>query len=221
MNDPAPEELCACGKPLHYSDPRVRAEVERAIAAVGPTVDITCGAKSYRVQRHYLALHGIASADLERLAAAGTVQKIPFAAPDPADPSTFVASRAFLRAVMDDMLYVLDDAGEPRPELNLLRWGEWMSKGGRTLRLTRFGTDAPEDPEVSTVFLGMNHQFAPGGPPVLWETMVFWKDGPAEWDGHMLRYTSRESALAGHAEICGKVQEAWKARRRLEGGVDA
>lgn len=46
---------------------------------------------------------------------------------------------------------------------------------------------------VSTVFLGINHQFQ-DGPPILWETLVF---GPKdELDGR--RYTSREAAIIGH-----------------------
>lgn len=47
---------------------------------------------------------------------------------------------------------------------------------------------------VSTVFLGIDHNWG-RGPPVLWETMIF--GGPH--DEFQERYSSHESAVAGHA----------------------
>ena len=44
---------------------------------------------------------------------------------------------------------------------------------------------------VSTVFLGLDHNFTEVGDPVLWETMVFGEDG-----GEIcLRYSSEEEAI--------------------------
>lgn len=62
---------------------------------------------------------------------------------------------------------------------------------------------------VSTVFLAMDHSFAfPfGGPPVLWETMIF--DCPG-LDDYQQRYTSKADALVGHEAA---VSEAIKAAR--------
>jgi hypothetical protein len=59
----------------------------------------------------------------------------------------------------------------------------------------------PDGVEVSTVFLGLDHDLSGNGPPILWETMVF--GGPL--DGHTDRYTSLAAALAGHQEICRMV----------------
>lgn len=58
--------------------------------------------------------------------------------------------------------------------------------------------------EVSTVFLGIDH--SPGvGEPVLWETMVF--NGRKEIvSNHTTRYSSKEAALQGHAEILALVK---------------
>lgn len=85
--------------------------------------------------------------------------------------------------------YVLDERGEPRPEPDLLTWGRWMEKRDRIVK--------QEDPipgvRVSTVFLGLDHSWN-GGPPVLWETMIF--GGPH--DGYQDRYTSRAQAEKGH-----------------------
>jgi hypothetical protein len=49
---------------------------------------------------------------------------------------------------------------------------------------------------VSTVFLGMNHQFG-DGPPLLWETMVF-MEPPSLTESYCDRYPSKAAALKGH-----------------------
>jgi hypothetical protein len=51
---------------------------------------------------------------------------------------------------------------------------------------------------VSTVWLGLNHSYAPDGPPIIFETMVF-----PRWDFADLfsrRYATEAEALAGHRE---------------------
>ena len=57
------------------------------------------------------------------------------------------------------------------------------------------------DPEityrVSTVWLGVNHNFTDDGPPIIFETMVF---GPKDADEYMQRYSTEDQARAGHAE---------------------
>lgn len=57
---------------------------------------------------------------------------------------------------------------------------------------------------VSTVFLVLDHNHSGGGAPVLWESMIF--GGPIDQDQR--RYTSREEALAGHAELVTLVRTA-------------
>lgn len=54
---------------------------------------------------------------------------------------------------------------------------------------------------VSTVFLGIDHGGWDGGPPILFESMVF--GGPM--DQHQNRYCTWEQALKGHVELCQKV----------------
>jgi hypothetical protein len=49
----------------------------------------------------------------------------------------------------------------------------------------------------------LDHGFG-GGPPVLWETMVF----GGKLDQQCERYTSRDLALAGHQDIVNKVRES-------------
>lgn len=64
------EDLCPCGKPLHYSDPRIRTIVDSMIELHGRTVRVQApGGLAFKVPRHYIALHGIKGADLRSLAA--------------------------------------------------------------------------------------------------------------------------------------------------------
>lgn len=61
-------------------------------------------------------------------------------------------------------------------------------------------TELPGNTTVSTVFLGLDHQFAPDGPPLLFETMVFSDDDTYE---RQIRYTTYDEAEVGHAAIVG------------------
>jgi hypothetical protein len=59
--------LCHCGRPLHYRDPVVRAYIEQQIATSGEYVTVTVDARSWRVPRHYIALHGLRASELPSL----------------------------------------------------------------------------------------------------------------------------------------------------------
>lgn len=115
--------------------------------------------------------------------------------------------------------YVLDPQGCPVPEPDLLRWAEWFEHADRTLAYTSVPDDEHPRAWVSTVFLGLNHQWG-NGEPVLWETMAFLNqpthlelpDGQTRTfdrtslDGTQQRYTSREAALLGHALMVEQVR---------------
>jgi len=60
-------ERCHCGRPLHYSDPIVQRWVEMIVAVLGSHMEVTINGRTWLVQRHYLALHGLRGADLPRL----------------------------------------------------------------------------------------------------------------------------------------------------------
>ncbi len=59
---------------------------------------------------------------------------------------------------------------------------------------------------VSTVFLGLNHSFIPGGPPILFETMIFdWVEpsltgamGESPHEDYQERYCTWDEAVEGH-----------------------
>jgi hypothetical protein len=59
------EELCACGQPLHYTNATTRAYVDRMIEALGPDVPVTVDGRTWLVQRHYIALHGLSAVSLK------------------------------------------------------------------------------------------------------------------------------------------------------------
>jgi hypothetical protein len=60
-------DLCACGRPLHYTDPSIKRAVQKLIDRLGADVVVTVGDQSWAVQRHYIALHGLKAADLSTL----------------------------------------------------------------------------------------------------------------------------------------------------------
>ena len=87
---------------------------------------------------------------------------------------------------------------EPVP-VDLHTWAAWFEKFDRQVGRTMVG-----DLLVSTVFLGLDHNFY-GGPPLLFESMVF-KDG---LDTGILcwRYSTWEEAEGGHKAAVAKAKE--------------
>jgi hypothetical protein len=100
--------------------------------------------------------------------------------------------------------YVLDEAGNPQLEPNLMTWARWFENSqNRVVKQDMIG-----DVKVSTVFLGLNHNFGLDGPPVLWETMIF----GGEHDDYQDRYTTHEDALKGHQAAIELVRTAEASR---------
>lgn len=93
--------------------------------------------------------------------------------------------------------YILDQNGNPEPCEDILKWGESM-ENNRTLERTEIGAIL-----VSTVFLGLDHQYG-DGPPLLWETMIF----GGEHDQYQARYSSKEKALEGHIKAVNLVSKS-------------
>lgn len=70
---------------------------------------------------------------------------------------------------------------------------EWAQSYKDSAEDRRVALDEIDGIKVSTVFLGIDHSFGLGGPPVLWETMIF----GGVHDDYCERYTSRTEAEAG------------------------
>ena len=60
-------ERCHCGLELHYTDEKIKQQVQEVIDRFGPFIDVVVGGRTFRVQRHYIALHGIKGKDVAQL----------------------------------------------------------------------------------------------------------------------------------------------------------
>lgn len=89
-----------------------------------------------------------------------------------------------------DWLYILD-GHTPVLISDVTVWGWWFQTTNRHV-----GHDFVGRVEISTVFLGMDHGFLSGQPPVLFETLVITDGGPFE--DAMMRYATWDEAEEGH-----------------------
>lgn len=107
--------------------------------------------------------------------------------------------------------YILDEEGEPKEARSLAEWAAYMEwgrkKGGRIVK-----QEWVDNVRVSTVFLGLNHNWGEG-PPVLWETMTF--SNRADWDQLQDRCSgAREQAEAMHEQMLVQVREALAQKKK-------
>jgi len=97
--------------------------------------------------------------------------------------------------------YILNDAGEPVLENDVVKWSDWYERAIRTKETKICSTVLDDDVLISTVFLALDHGF--GDRTLLWETMVFGGalDSQQERCGG-----SREQAEAMHAKWVKKAK---------------
>lgn len=101
---------------------------------------------------------------------------------------------------MSTRKFIIGLDGNPQEEPDLMKWAEWMERPERIVKRERI-----EDCDVSTVFLGLDHQYG-DGPPILWETMVFGgKLDMAQDRCSGLRY----NAESMHQRMVDKVKSAY------------
>lgn len=112
-------------------------------------------------------------------------------------------------------LYILDADGAPQPEPSIVAWARWFEDADRRT----IAKDEIAGLLVSTIFLGIDHNWSGVGPPILWETMVFAPLAESEPDpiigGEVARrfcddrlqwrYSSADAAIAGHAKIVAEL----------------
>lgn len=59
---------CWCGQNLHYKDKKTEKMVQDLVDKLGEFIPVSRGTRTFLVQRHYIALHGITpKTDLEKL----------------------------------------------------------------------------------------------------------------------------------------------------------
>lgn len=66
--------------------------------------------------------------------------------------------------------YLLDENNAPVICEDLIEWGLWLEKNRERRRV---GDDDVGDYHISTIFLGLDHNYDNKGLPILFETMVF------------------------------------------------
>ncbi len=91
---------------------------------------------------------------------------------------------------------------------SLLEWGEWFETAKRHV-----ADEEISGIRISTVFLGLDHNFSRKGDPLLFETMVFLPDGTGD---RMCRYFSWGEAEEGHKKMADLVRA-----EIIESGYDA
>lgn len=93
--------------------------------------------------------------------------------------------------------YILEGTKPVRCD-DLTHWAKWFDTANRHV-----GIYEENGVKVSTVFLGIDHNFGSNAEPILFETMVF----GGHLDGEMSRYHTWEEASRGHEEWVRKVNE--------------
>lgn len=98
----------------------------------------------------------------------------------------------------------------PVPMEDTIAWGSWMQTADRHVGRTQI-----QDVWVSTVFLGLDHNFFDEGPPLLFETMAFLPPIERTILGRRMtvrdtleiqrRYSTWDEAEDGHIEVCNEV----------------
>lgn len=92
------------------------------------------------------------------------------------------------------MHYILINK-KPVLEKNLIKWASHQSVKDRVVIQERFGKDI----FISTVFLGIDHNYFVENDPILFETMAKRK---GQWRDEQFRYKTWEEAYKGHFKFC-------------------
>ncbi len=91
---------------------------------------------------------------------------------------------------------------KPVKEKDLLTWARRFEKANRQVAYDVFPSNN-ENIRVSTVFLGIDHNFSGTGKPILFETMIF----GGKHDGYQERYSTWKEAVKGHTKALEKLKD--------------
>lgn len=95
--------------------------------------------------------------------------------------------------------YILD--GKTPVPCDLMTWAKKFETSNRTVAKTEIG-----DVLISTVFLGLDHNWLAIGPPILFETMIF----GGKLDQEQERYSTWEEAERGHQQMVAQCEKEQK-----------
>jgi hypothetical protein len=93
-----------------------------------------------------------------------------------------------------------DRDGNPLPD----DWYDRKKHGDRAIKWAtehRVSRTVVGDITVSTVWLGLDHDYLTGG-PIIFETMTFGDP----WQNEMERYSSEEAAIRGHLAVLNRLR---------------
>lgn len=79
-----------------------------------------------------------------------------------------------------------------------MEWSRWFNGNTNKRIVCRSEINGQR---VSTVFLGLDHSYVDGGPPMIFETMYM---GGGD-DDYMRRYSTWDQAVLGHTEVIQEV----------------
>lgn len=95
------------------------------------------------------------------------------------------------------MNYLLDKENVPYVEEDIIKWAN------KHHMQRRIKFDENETYKISTIFLGIDHNYEEFGDPILFETMIFFE---GDWqDETQKRYETYEQAIEGHEQALKSV----------------
>jgi len=97
-------------------------------------------------------------------------------------------------SLKDNLHWILDADLREVPCNNLWAWAYWFEKHHKDRIVAQ---EYVGEHWISTVFLGLDHNYAMEGPPLLYETMVFYATGE---DDLVKRYATWTEAEKGHRQ---------------------
>jgi hypothetical protein len=105
------------------------------------------------------------------------------------------------------VMYILEGT-EYRATTDAEEWAVFMNKGStepfhRHVALDEFYVDDKEFCSLSTVFLGVDHNFSSNNIPILFESMIF--GGGSGLNESQERYASWANAATGHLFLCKSI----------------
>lgn len=105
-----------------------------------------------------------------------------------------------------------------RKSRDIMEWGKYLEIAStdpfhRHVGRDFFYVDDVEYCNLSTVFLGIDHNFGNSGVPILFESMIF---GGKELDESMERYATWETAAKGHLRLSSRIIKIINARYTVD-----
>lgn len=95
--------------------------------------------------------------------------------------------------------YILD-ASHNVIKTDFMTWAVWYESNDRIVKVTMI-----DNIKISTVFLGLDHNFYQQGPPLFFETMIF---GEGEFDEYQERCSTWDRAVEQHERAVNMVSAA-------------